>query len=149
VTLERKGKVLCRRQTYFNIGVASARAIYIYIYIYISYIEWLLLVRISFLCFFVLPQIHSPVFFLLHSNAYVIKSSYCVTPRSLTASYPCSRGTCYLHLQGSLFRPAIGGSKFLQNVCNELPLYAGSYTQKTTIPIVSAMRTCNDKKRLA
>ena len=56
MTLERKGTVLCRRQTYFNIGVASARAI--------SYIEWLLVVRVSFLCFFVLPQIHRPVFFL-------------------------------------------------------------------------------------
>ena len=87
-------------------------------------------------------------FFLVHSNADVT-SSYCVTPRSLTASYPCSRGTCYLHLQGSLFCPATGDSKFLQNVCNELPLYAGSYTQKTTILIVSAMRTCNDKKRSA
>ena len=74
--------------------------------------------------------------FFVHSNAYVTKSNYCVTPRSLPACYPCSRGACYLHLQGSLFCPGIGGRRFLQNVCNELPMYAGSYTQKTTILIV-------------
>ena len=80
MTLARKGKVLCRRQTYFNIGVASARGI--------SYIEWLLVLRISFLCFFVLHKFTGLFTLFVHSNASVTKSSYCVTPRSLTACYP-------------------------------------------------------------
>ena len=60
VTLDRKKCCVDGRHIPIP-GVASARDIYIYIYI--SYIEWLLLVRILFLCFFVLPQIHRPVFF--------------------------------------------------------------------------------------